>query len=761
MTTHLLDQRHPLARRFRPLLWLGICFMAISFVTRLILLLMAGAGVPPEPGYWLYAFGVGVGYDLVAFVYFAWPLLLFLWLVPTRCGRMGGWMRWLLYAMLLAALFAICAGLLRWQFHANWKTAWPLLLPFLFVLPLAAFTYTSRIGQWILYGFCFLLLFGLLFVGASELVFWNEFGTRFNFIAVDYLVYTREVVGNIQESYPVGWWVALLTVVAVIVVVLSRRGLHSRDDCSRFGRRTLVVLGWLAVTVATAFSVNAGMKDRTRNAYVNSLAGNGIYEFFAAFRNQKLDYQRFYPSLPDAQAYAIVRDLLKTPDSTFVSDDPHDLTREIRANGAERHLNVVLVTVESLSADYLGAFGNGNGQTPNLDELAGKSLFFENTYANGTRTVRGLEAVTLSIPPTPGDSLIKQPHSEHLFSLADIFNQRGYVSEFVYGGYGYFDNMNQFFSQNGYKAVDRRDIPAGVTIHSENVWGVADEDLYTLAMQQADEIHAEGKPFFLHVMTTSNHRPYTWPAGRVDGEQGTRGGALRYTDWAIGDFIRRMQAKPYFKDTVFVITADHCADSSGKSQIPINRYHIPLFIYSPAHIAPRKIERMTAQIDIPPTLLGLLDFSYRSRFFGHDVFAVPPERARAFSSTYQNLGYLRGDRLTILSPGKKVVQVKPDPKTGGAVPNGQMDRTQADQAIAAYQVAYNEFESGRMHWRASDATPVQAATAAGSDADAAQPGAAGAVVMPAPASAVRAVSTPVRSTRTHPASAAPPAPRLP
>jgi phosphoglycerol transferase MdoB-like AlkP superfamily enzyme len=705
-----------LARRFRPLLWLGVCFLAISFLTRLILLLMTGSGVPPNPVDWVYAFGVGLGYDLVTFVYFAWPLVLFLWLVPTRRGRLPGWQRWLLYVLLLVGLLVICAGLLRWQFHANFKTSWPILLPFLFALPLAAFTYTSRVGQWILWVFCLLLLFGLLFVGASELTFWNEFGSRFNFIAVDYLIYTREVIGNIEESYPVGRWLAMLAAAAIVIVALTRRSLRTRDDDSRFGGRTLVVLGWLVVTVVTAFTVNSAMKNRLQNTYVNSLAGNGIYEFFAAFRNANLDFHRFYRTLPDAEAYATVRRMLEAPNATWVSNDPHDITRAIHATGPEQHLNVVLITVESLSAGYLGVFGNPDGLTPNLDRLAEHSLFFENMYANGTRTVRGLEAVTLSIPPTPGDSLIKERHNENLFSLADIFNQRGYVSEFVYGGYGYFDNMNYFFGHNGYKDVDRRDIPANATIHSENVWGVADEDLYTLAMTQMDKIHAEGKPFFLHIMTTSNHRPYTWPQGRVDLPQGKRNGAVKYTDWAIGDFIRRMRAKPYFRDTVFVITADHCADSSGKSRIPINHYLIPLLIYSPAHIAPRRIERMTSQIDIPPILLGLLHFSYRSRFFGHNVLNLPPDRDRAFPSTYQNLGYLRGDRLTILSPNRKLEQVKPDPATGGATPYRQVDQADVRQTIAAYQVAYDEFHSGRMHWRASDATPVLPLPAAASAA---------------------------------------------
>jgi phosphoglycerol transferase MdoB-like AlkP superfamily enzyme len=709
---------HPLRQRFRPLWWLGICFVAIAFVTRLILLLMTGSGVPADPLDWLYAFGVGFGYDVITFIYFAWPLVLFLWLVPSRRGRVSGFVQWLFYALVLAVLCALCMLALHLAYHASLKVTWPVLLLFLFLLPMQAFTYNSRTGQWVLYGFGLLLLFGLLFIGASELTFWNEFGTRFNFIAVDYLVYTREVIGNIQESYPIVRWLAMLAVAAIVIVFFTRRGLRARDDGSRFGGRSLVVLGWLVVTVISVLAVNSEMKNRTRNVYVNSLAGNGMYEFFAAFRNAKLDFHRFYRTLPDDQAFALMRQQLQTPDATFVSSDPHDLTRAIRNPGPEQHLNVVLISVESLSASYMGVFGNTEGLTPYLDQLAGQSLFFDQLYANGTRTVRGLEALSLSVPPTPGDSLIKEKHNEDLFSLADIFNLRGYVSEFVYGGYGEFDNMNYFFAHNGYKDIDRRDIPADATIHSENVWGVADEDLYTLAMAQMDAIHAQGKPFFLHIMTTSNHRPYTFPEGRVDMPQGERGSAIKYTDWAIVDFIKRMRAKPYFADTVFVITADHCGASAGSTSIPLNRYHIPLYIYAPAHIAPRHVTRMMSQVDIPPTLLGLLHFSYRSRFFGYDLLRLPPGRERAFPSTYQNLGYLRGDRMTILSPQHKVVQVKPDPVTGAAKPYRQIDQAEVDQAIASYQVAADLFKSGRMRGRASDAIPVAPAPAASAPAPA-------------------------------------------
>jgi phosphoglycerol transferase MdoB-like AlkP superfamily enzyme len=731
----------PLRRRFRPLWWLGITYLAITFVTRIVLLVMSGGNVSHTPLNLLYAFGVGLGYDLITFIYLAWPMVLFLWLVPTRSGRMPPLLRWLLYALGMALACVLCIGTLHMLYHASLKVTWPAILPFLFVLPLAAFTFTSRTGQWVLYAFGLLLIYGLLFVAASELVFWNEFSVRFNFIAVDYLVYTTEVIGNIQQSYPVGRWLALLVVLAMVVFFVGKRGPRARDDGSRLWQRGKVVLAWLVLTVISVAAVNGSMKDRSGNNYVNELAGNGIYQFFAAFRSSHLDYAQFYRTLPDDQAYARLRQLLKTPDATFISNDPRDLTREIRRVGPEKRLNVVLISVESLSGDYLGTFGNTRHLTPYLDSLIDQSVFFDNLYANGTRTVRGLEALALSVPPTPGDSLIREHDNENLFSLASIFNDRGYQSDFVYGGYGQFDNMNYFFGNNGYRDVDRRDIPKGAVIHGQNVWGVADEDLYTLALGQMDQIHAAGKPFFLHIMTTSNHRPFTFPAGRVKQANGTREGAVAYTDWSIGDFIRRAREKSYFDDTVFVITADHCASSAGKTSVPINRYHIPLWIYSPKHIPPQRVDRLMGQVDIAPTVLGLLNFSYRTRFFGYDLFQLEAGRERAFPATYEKLGYLHDDVLTVLEPQRKLEQMKPDYATGDATPIEPQDPQQVADAVAYYQVASDLFKRGQLVRRPADSTPVEPLPVAASSLPA-SPGSAPAPASSAPAPASSAGSAP-------------------
>ena len=628
--------------RFRPLLWLGVAFVAVSTLTRLVLLIAAGSGVPATLGNWAYLFGVGLGYDLLAFVYFAWPLVLVLWVLPRR---------WL----------------------------------------------ARRPGSFIVGALCLLLLFVVLFVAVSEWTFWEEFQARFNFIAVDYLVYTTEVIGNIRESYPVGWILSALAAIGIGLFVATRRWRLVRNDGAGFGARSLVVAAWLAISVLGSWLVSGDMKDRRDNTYVNELAGNGIYQFFAAYRSASLDYGRYYRTIPADEAWAQVRAQLATPDARFVG--PGGIARWIRNPLPERRLNVVLVSVESLSAEYSGSYGRKDTLTPQLDALAQHSLVFSDLWATGTRTVRGLEALSLSVPPTPGESIVKRERNEGLFTLGEVFRGKGYDAQFLYGGYGAFDNMNHFFGSNGYEVHDRTEI-ADKDIHHANIWGVADEDLYTMAMKRFDADAAAGRPFFAHVMTTSNHRPYTFPAGRGPWPQGRRESAVAYTDWAIGDFLRRARGKPWFANTLFVITADHCASSGGIAALPAFRYRIPLWIHAPGQVAPGRYDRMTSQIDIAPTVLGLLGMDYDSRFFGVDVLQRPAGSERAFIGTYQLLGYLRDQTLVQLSPHRRVDTLRPALERDHPQPALPEDPRLTLQAISFYQAAADAFTSGAMHVQA-------------------------------------------------------------
>lgn len=459
-----------------------------------------------------------------------------------------------------------------------------------------------------------------------------------------------------------------------------------------FRQRTKLVIAYGVILFITGFLVNHKQHRFSENAFVNELAGNGLFELFAAYRNNELNYSQFYAGINNERAFDLLHQMIQTPEATLVNQNARGIERKIVNAGEEKKLNVVLISVESFSADFMAAFGNKKGITPFLDSLAQHSLFFTNLYATGTRTVRGLEALSLCVPPTPGQSIVRRPNNENLFSLGKVFREKGYESKYIYGGYGYFDNMNYFFGNNGYTVVDRSAIN-DEDIDYENVWGVADENLFELALNEIDT-SSKTKSVFAHVMTTSNHRPYTYPEGRIDIPSHTsRAGAVKYTDYSIGKFIKDASRKSWFSNTVFVIVADHCASSAGKTELPINKYHIPMLIYSPGNIMPGKMDRLMSQIDVGPTLLGLLNFSYTSKFYGYDMFKLEPGRERAFISTYQSLGYIKSDRLVILSPQLKtetfLVSGKEQRKT-------ENDQPLIDEAIAWYQTASYAFANGLM-----------------------------------------------------------------
>jgi phosphoglycerol transferase MdoB-like AlkP superfamily enzyme len=537
----------------------------------------------------------------------------------------------------------------------------------------------------------FLTLF--MVVAAAEFAFWGEFGSRFDFIAVDYLVYTHEVIGNIQESYPVGLWILAILSLSTTVAWFSwpRKGVRARSSwIVRWSRAALVGFA-LALGM---FAVDPNLADTKLNAQVRQLSMNGMYAFGHAFRHNELDYNKYYPALEAADLNSQIRTLIRQSNSSFTSSE--GIERNIAARVARKDVNVILISVESLSASFLGHFGNREGITPELDKLADQGLFFTSMYATGTRTVRGLEALSVGTPPTPGQSIVRRPKNEGLENLGEELGDAGWKPYWIYGGYGFFDNMNAYFKANKYTVVDRSDMDAeGLPIHHETIWGIADEDLYSLAFAKLDRENARGNRFFAHIMTTSNHRPYTFPDNRIDLKGKRRESAVKYTDWAIGDLFRRASKKPWFDNTLFIIIADHTSKAAGRIDLPPSRYHIPMIWYAPKLVKPGVMPRLMSQVDVGPTLMGWLGLSYPSRFFGYDMFNLEAGRERAFISTYQKLGYLKGSRLVVLDVNREPVVSDGLPAKPGDPPP-LTDPHLIKEAISWYQAASRYFRSGQL-----------------------------------------------------------------
>lgn len=628
----------------------AIFFLLVSFLVRTGLMLAAWSKIDRSPVELARVFGMGLMFDLGVVSFFLVPYALYLNFTP-----------------------------LSWQ--------------------------RSKLGIGLTYFFFSLAVMICMFSFFAEWTFWGEFESRFNFIAVDYLVYTYEVVSNINESYPLPILLSCMAGLTLFVVwFFRRRGYFQQSFLGNtpFALRTLVTIITCSLAAVYGTRISNGMAESGKNRYDDELAKAGIYSFFSAFRNNELDYDHFYKRIDDKQSLALVRSDLTEPHVRFISDTA--VTRIIAEGPDTSRPNVIMITIESLSADFLGVFGNKSGLTPNLDSLWNHSMVFRNMYATGTRTVRGMEALSLAIPPTPGSSIVRRPDNEHLSTIGSVFRSKGYKTSFFYGGDGYFDNMNHYFGNNGYEIHDhgrsmvvsdhlesKRVHIEDRDVHFQNAWGICDEDIYDAVIHHADEQFREGHRFYDFVMTTSNHRPYTYPAGKIDIPSGSgRDGAVKYTDYAIGAFMRKISSKPWFRNTVIIFVADHCASSAGKNEIDITKYHIPALVYDARNPRAVVIEKPCSQIDLYPTLFDMLGWKYKSTFFGKDVLAdsyVP----RIFVGTYQKLGYMEQDSLVILSPQRKV-----ETYIYKADGNQQISSPSSDQlvnkAVSNYQLAYYLFK---------------------------------------------------------------------
>ncbi len=518
--------------------------------------------------------------------------------------------------------------------------------------------YQCKLYKFILYLFFFIGLYILLFIHIAEYFFWEEFGARFNFIAVDYLIYTQEVIGNILESYNLPLILASLFVFTLSIFFMLLKIMDFKkyfNIQSKFTQRLKHGLLLSLIPLFFAFTIEDIIGDNiSENSYNNELAKNGIHSFFAAFKNNYIKYDQFYLTKNNDANFKTLKENLATANTEFLSQETYNITRIVRGNGEEKKYSVLIFVIESLSAEYLGVFGHTGGWTKNIDRIANEGILFTNLYATGTRTERGLEAISLSVPPGPGRSIVKKPNNENMFSAGFIFKERGYDTKFIYAGYGYFDNMNYFFENNGFKTIDRTDFHSD-EITFANIWGVCDEDLFLRTLKECDSSHKENKAFFSIVLTTSNHRPFTYPEGKIDIPSHTgRIGGVKYTDYSINKFLQMAQGKPWFKDTIFAIVADHCAGSAGKAKLPVQRYKIPLILYNPYLFKAQKIDKLSSQIDTLPTILSLLNWTYKSKFFGKNIFDIQPKEERAFISNYQKLGLLKNSQLSILSIPKEI-----------------------------------------------------------------------------------------------------------
>ncbi|WP_421261916.1 LTA synthase family protein [Aeromonas jandaei] len=520
----------------------------------------------------------------------------------------------------------------------------------------------------------------MLFLEISTPSFVTEYGVRPNRLYVEYLIYPKEVLSMLWAGRKAELLLAVVFSSAVLTGGWWLSGRLLRDlTFPRWYWRPAFALLILAIGFLGARSslghraLNPAMVAFADDPLVNALTVNSAYSLFFAIKQMgaEEDASQFYGKMTDKQIIEIVRQESGRAAHEFSSDTlPSQTFNEASYGGKPK--NLVILLQESLGAQFVGSLG-GLPLTPNIDALSQQGWAFEQLYATGTRSVRGIEAVLTGFTPTPAQAVVKLGKSQtNFFTIADLLKQRGYDTSFIYGGESHFDNMRSFFLGNGFTTiVEQKDFTNPVFKGS---WGASDEDLMAKADETFRELHKQGKPFFSLVFSSSNHDPFEFPDNRIalyEQPKQTRNNAAKYADYAVGEFFKKARNSEYWKDTLFLVIADHDSRVSGASLVPIPRFHIPGVIVGDG-IAPKKDPRIVSQIDMAPTLLSLMGISADYPMLGKDLTRMPADwPGRAIMQYDKNFALMRGQDVVILQPERPAEGYRYDDATETLTPVAQ------------------------------------------------------------------------------------------
>ncbi|KTF16364.1 LTA synthase family protein [Pseudoalteromonas sp. 10-33] len=532
----------------------------------------------------------------------------------------------------------------------------------------------------------------VVIVEASTPAFINQYDVRPNRLYIEYLDYPQEVFSMLVHGHLFAMLSTLL--LATLTSVYSYRFLCRAFTQPQSLKKASNLPILMAALIICLFAARGTLNHRPLNpalvyfsqdSLVNSLVLNSTYSVAFALKNMgnEKSASNLYGTMPRQQIIDTVKKASYR--KQFVAGNIPTLAHNKPfVSGVKK--NLVIILEESLGARFVGELG-GLDITPELDKLYQQGWGFDNLYATGTRSVRGIEAITTGFTPSPSRSVVKLSKSQHnFFSLADVLSKEGYKTQFIYGGESHFDNMKSFFLGNGFNdIVDINHIENPQFISS---WGVSDEDLFNQADKELTKLSNSTEPFFSLVFTSSNHDPFDIPQGKVSLPKGhnpenyKRDLAIKYADYALGKFINKAKTRSYWENTVFLVVADHDVRVFGSEPVPLKSFHIPAVILN-SGMKSKRDPRLVSQIDLPVTLMSLLGIDQATPMLGFDLTKSYPVE-RAMMQYYDNFAYLENDRAVILMPNQQTSYWRYNKQTKIQEKNEQLnvDQTLAEKALA-------------------------------------------------------------------------------
>ena len=501
-----------------------------------------------------------------------------------------------------------------------------------------------------------------LFLLISEIGFFEEYRTRLDYTYFEYFDKPEIVLPMLWQGYPVFKYLTFIALFLFSYLGILRliekklRAFSSQNHTAWFQRVSYAAVCSGLIFIGARGSIGIGQLNWgdayfSNFTFANQLALNGVYTLIRSTKYE-LESQRaeqFLDFYDIAQAISTVRQQTKMDHETF-STPQTLLVRSHTFQEPATPYNVVVILLESFTAKHVGILQGEMNLTPEFDALAREGILFRKFFSTGVRTNRALPSTFCGFPNLPGASVMKRSEGQQYFhSLANILKPYGYTSLFVYGGDLEFDNMHGFLRNIGFEQfVDYTQYDQSQFLTK---WGATDEQVFI----KANELFRQQQgPFFGAILTLSNHSPYLVPESadfeRVDASVKDANilNAFKYSDYALGQFFKLARQETYFENTIFIVLGDHGKAYKGAEYaLNLDRFQVPLLLYAPGILEPGVQNVIGSQVDILPTIMGLLKFNYTHASFGRDLLKLNEDEGFAILVSDQQIGIINHSHYLI------------------------------------------------------------------------------------------------------------------
>ncbi|CAA6819127.1 MAG: Phosphoglycerol transferase I (EC [uncultured Sulfurovum sp.] len=500
----------------------------------------------------------------------------------------------------------------------------------LLVIPLVILTFSpkslAKISNLFLRLYFIVVLGLIIYIENATFPFFTQYDVRPNFKFVEYLEYPIEVFNMIIADYKLSLFIAFL-MIGIFIWFFLKQTKDSFMPILESSMKTRL-LWFLPLALLLFIGIRSSFGHRpanisdamySNNRILNEVTNNSLYSVgYAIYANQKYasKVMKLYGKMPVAQALTRVEERLGIQGNDLNSTSLFSRLEKSHFP-SEKKKNLVIFLQESLGYQFITP-----EITPELLKLKKESLWFSEAYSNGTRSIRGIAGSTAGFLAVPGKGVLKRSKSQSgFFTFASLLKPLGYHSMFLYGGEARFDNMRSWFLGNGFdEIVEEKDYVNPINI---GTWGASDEDLANKGNERFSALYAEGKPFAAIMFSSSNHSPFDIPEGRIEpvkkGEKCVEN-AIQYADYAIGKFFADAKKLPYYKDTVFVVVADHNIRVYGDDVVPVNMFHIPALIMGEG-IEAQEYTKISSQPDVLATAIDYLGKDLHYPILGQSIFS--------------------------------------------------------------------------------------------------------------------------------------------